>query len=149
MILCCSLWMAAAVQAQDVPVGDSSAKTATDTIQYRIDKELGRQVEKQKEVNKKSPTIEGFRVQVYSGNSRQNATQIRADVLDKFPEYAAYLSYRQPNFRVRVGDFKSRFEAQKLLNDLKPLYPTSFIVPDEVLVNPVLTPKNEEPANAD
>ena len=94
----------------------------------------------------KPATVSGFRVQVYSGNNRAQAIQIRTEVLEKYPEYAAYLIYKQPTFRVRVGDFRSRAAAQDLLRDLKPLYPVSFIVPDEVLENPVLAPKViEEP----
>lgn len=113
-----------------------------DTIRYKMDPSVERQMEKKKELNRsKPPTIDGFRVQIYAGNSRQQAMQIRTEVVGAYTDYAAYLIYKQPTFRVRVGDFKNRFEAQKLLNELKVQYPSSFIVPDEVLVNPVLAPK--------
>lgn len=95
-------------------------------------------------VHQKPATVSGFRVQVYSGNNRAQAIQIRTEVLEKYPDYAAYLIYKQPTFRVRVGDFRSRAAAQELLRELKPLYPVSFIVPDEVLENPVLAPKAPE-----
>jgi len=113
-----------------------------DTIRYKMDSGLEKQIEKKKELNRsKPPAIDGFRVQIYAGNSRQQAMQIRTEVVGAYTDYAAYLIYKQPTFRVRVGDFKNRFEAQKLLNELKAQYPSSFIVPDEVLVNPVLAPK--------
>lgn len=113
-----------------------------DTIRYSMDPSVEQQMEKKKELNRaKPPTIEGFRVQIYAGNSRQQAMQIRAEVAATYTDYAAYLIYKQPSFRVRVGDFKSRFEAQELFRELKVQYPSSFIVPDEVLVNPVLSPK--------
>ena len=95
-------------------------------------------------VHQKPATVSGFRVQVYSGNNRAQAIQIRTEVLEKYPDYAAYLIYKQPTFRVRVGDFRSRAAAQELFRELKPLYPVSFIVPDEVLENPVLAPKEPE-----
>lgn len=113
-----------------------------DTIRYSMDPSVEQQMEKKKELNRaKPPTIEGFRVQIYAGNSRQQAMQIRAEVAATYTDYAAYLIYKQPSFRVRVGNFKSRFEAQELFRELKVQYPSSFIVPDEVLVNPVLSPK--------
>ncbi len=116
-----------------------------DTIRYKMDPSVEKQLEKKKELNRsKPPTIDGFRVQIYAGNSRQQAMQIRTEVLGAYTDYAAYLIYKQPTFRVRVGDFKTRFEAQKFLNELKAQYPSSFIVPDEVLVNPVLAPKSPE-----
>lgn len=113
-----------------------------DTIRFKMDAAVESQLEKKKELNRsKPPTIDGFRVQIYAGNSRQQAMQIRTEVVGAYTDYAAYLIYKQPTFRVRVGDFRNRFEAQKLLNELKAQYPSSFIVPDEVLVNPVLAPK--------
>jgi cell division septation protein DedD len=122
-----------------------SVTLAKDTIRYKMDPAVEKQLEKKKELNRsKPPTIDGFRVQIYAGNSRQQAMQMRTEVLGAYPDYAAYLIYKQPTFRVRVGDFKTRFEAQKLLNELKAQYPSSFIVPDEVLVNPVLAPKPTE-----
>lgn len=117
------------------------AKMQTDTLKSRRDS--GR-------VSAKPATVSGFRVQVYSGNNRAQAIQIRTEVLEKFPDYAAYLIYKQPTFRVRVGDFRSRSAAQELLRELKALYPVSFIVPDEVLENPVLAPREpEEPLAED
>jgi cell division septation protein DedD len=98
-------------------------------------------VRSEQRVHPKPATVSGFRVQVYSGNNRAQAIQIRTEVLEKYPDFAAYLIYKQPTFRVRVGDFRSRAAAQELLRELKPLYPVSFIVPDEVLENPVLAPK--------
>ncbi|MDP2188590.1 MAG: SPOR domain-containing protein [Sphingobacteriaceae bacterium] len=126
-------------------VVNDSVTLPKDTIRYKMDPTVEKQLEKKKELNRsKPPTIDGFRVQIYAGNSRQQAMQIRTEVLGSYSDYAAYLIYKQPTFRVRVGDFKTRFEAQKLLNDLKAQYPSSFIVPDEVLVNPVLAPKSPE-----
>jgi cell division septation protein DedD len=126
-------------------VVNDSVTLPKDTIRYKMNPAVEKQLEKKKELNRsKPPTIEGFRVQIYAGNSRQQAMQIRTEVVGAYTDYAAYLIYKQPTFRVRVGDFKTRFEAQKLLNELKAQYPSSFIVPDEVLVNPVLAPKQPE-----
>lgn len=130
------------VQAQERP-GDS-IRVATDTIRYIIGDAVLERIEKQKELNKKQPTLQGFRVQVYSGSSRRLAMQIRNDISLSQPAFAVYLIYKQPSFRVRVGDFNTRLEAQKLLNEVKAQYPSSFIVPDEVFLNPILPKPDEE-----
>lgn len=129
-------------QAQERPT--DSTQIPTDTIRYIIGDNVLEKIEKQKEQNKKQPTLQGFRVQVYSGSSRMNAMNVRNEISQSHPEFAVYLIYKQPSFRVRVGDFKTRLEAQKLLNEVKAQYPSSFIVPDEVFLNPIL-PKLEEP----
>ena len=74
----------------------------------------------------------GFRVQVYFGPNRTKANEIKTDFLQLFPNTGAYLVYQQPNFKIRVGDFKTRLEAMKLLKEIQTLYSAAFIVKDEV-----------------
>lgn len=122
--------------AQNKPVADSS--------RIEMDGATLKAIEKHKEYNKKNPLIPGYRIQTYAGSSRQRAMTIRNEIAEKYPDYVTYVIYRQPTFRVRVGDFRTRFEAQKLLNEIKPAYSSSFIVPDDINPNPVLAPKPDE-----
>jgi len=73
----------------------------------------------------------GYRVQVFLGD-RKTAEETRRAFLLKYPDTPAYLSWLAPNFRLRVGDLRTRLEAERLLRDLKPMYPGSYIVPDEI-----------------
>ena len=73
----------------------------------------------------------GYRVQIYLGD-RRTAEETKRSFLQKYPDMPAYLSWLAPNFRLRVGDMRTRLEAEKLLNELKPLYPGSYIVKDEI-----------------
>jgi hypothetical protein len=74
---------------------------------------------------------DGFRVQIFLGD-RRTAEETKRTFLQKNPEVPAYLSWLAPNFRLRVGDFRTRLEAERLLRDLKTSYPGSYIVPDEI-----------------
>ena len=74
----------------------------------------------------------GYRVQIFYGSQRTKATEIRTEVLKKFPDIPAYIIYQQPNFKVRMGDFKTRLEAMKLLDAIRHEYAQAFIVKDEV-----------------
>lgn len=74
---------------------------------------------------------EGYRVQIFLGD-RKTAEDTKRSFLQKNPDVPAYLSWLAPNFRLRVGDLRTRLEAERLLRDLKPLYPGSYIVPDEI-----------------
>lgn len=94
-------------------------------------------VAKQKDLNIASPTMHGYRIQIYFGGVRQKASEIKLDFNGKYPDVSAYITYQQPNFKVRVGDYRSRFEAQKFLKEIDGMYPTSFIVPDEVKLPPL------------
>lgn len=74
---------------------------------------------------------QGFRVQIFLGD-RATAESTKRSFLQKHPDIPAYLSWLAPNFRLRVGDLRTRLEAEHLLRDMKVLYPGSYIVPDEI-----------------
>ncbi len=96
------------------------------------DPKLDELVEKQKQENLENQSIPGYRIQIYFGGNRQKATEVKIDFGNRYPDIPAYLSYQQPNYKIRVGDYRSRFEAQKLLSELEGKYPTTFVVPDDV-----------------
>lgn len=89
-------------------------------------------VERHKLVSAARMTMSGYRIQVYFGNDRNKAQELRSEFLQFFPEIPAYLIYQQPNFKVRVGDFRTRLEAAGALKKINLHYSNAFIVPDEV-----------------
>jgi hypothetical protein len=82
----------------------------------------------------------GYRVQIYTGTDRAKANELKVDFIRRFPGIRTYLTYVQPQFRVKVGDFKTRAEAQKLYEETNAVYGASMIVPDIVVIN---TAKND------
>jgi hypothetical protein len=93
-------------------------------------------LEKHVTINKKhSGKLIGFCVQICfesGNNSRERAENIRKAFLSKYPKTSAYVSFKEPNFRVKVGDFRTRAEArgfrQKILAD----FPQAFVLKDEI-----------------
>lgn len=79
----------------------------------------------------------GFRVQIYGGNDRVKAMSIKNDFMRRFPAVKTYLTYVQPQFRVKVGDFKTRAEAQSLYEETSAIYTPCMIVPDIVKIKSV------------
>ncbi len=74
----------------------------------------------------------GYRVQFFSGSSRQDAYNAQARLQRDYPELRTYILYSEPNFKVRAGDFRSRLEAQKLMQDLRPSFSSLFIIPEKI-----------------
>ena len=94
-------------------------------------------ITKQKQQNVLNQTIHGYRIQIFFGGNRQKASEVKIDFNSRYPEISAYISYQQPNFKVRIGDFSNRFEAQKFLKEINRFFPTCFIVSDEVKLPPL------------
>jgi hypothetical protein len=92
-------------------------------------------VEKYNNQNQTKPIINGYRVQIYfdSGNqSKKKANDVKTQFLAKNPDIPCYLVYQSPNFKVRVGDFRTRYEAYKFYREIKNDFPSAFIVKDEI-----------------
>lgn len=94
-------------------------------------------VSRQKKENLQHQSMPGYRIQIYFGVNRPKAAELKLDFNTRYPDMPAYLTYQQPNYKVRVGDFRSRYEARKFLKSIEGLYPTTFVVPDEVKLPPV------------
>lgn len=77
----------------------------------------------------------GYRVQIYSGSDRAKANSVKLDFMRRFPEVKAYMTYIQPHFRVRVGNFSSRGDASELYKKTLAIYGACMIVPDIVTIN--------------
>jgi len=86
-------------------------------------------------INQHFQTINGFRVQLFSdsGNNSKNKAQAVYDAFVlKYPETGAYLSFKSPNYKVRIGDFRTRLDAQRFLIELTVDYPNAFIVEEPI-----------------
>ena len=77
----------------------------------------------------------GYRVQIYNGNDRAKAVQLKMDFLRRYPNVRTYMTYIQPQYRLKVGDFKSRGEAQRMYQELGRIYSPVMIVPDIIMIN--------------
>lgn len=114
--------------------GQKTVKTYNEdsTMAVIRDSRFDQLVAKQKEQNLSNQSMPGYRIQIYFGGNRQKASEAKLNFNSKFADIPAYITYQQPNFKVRVGDFRNRYDAQKMMKDLEGMYPTLFIVPDEV-----------------
>lgn len=84
------------------------------------------------EANRSNRKIQGYRIQIYFGGNRREASKVKARFLNKYPEKSAYTIYQQPNFKIRVGNFRNKLEAQKLYHELSKRFNTVFIVPTRI-----------------
>jgi hypothetical protein len=89
-------------------------------------------------------TAKGYRLLVINTNKRDDAIAAKTKVYSNFPELKAYLVYQSPYFRLKVGNFKTREEAQQYQKTLGYYFPKGvFIIPDTIEVTPEKDSENE------
>lgn len=88
--------------------------------------------------------LRGFRVQIFSG-SLQAAREVRAQARKTNGEWPVYLSSMPPNYRVTIGDFRTRWEAQKAQDAWTNAFPMAIVIPMDINLPVLRTGGNDEP----
>ncbi len=79
--------------------------------------------------------IDGFRIQIFEESGNRSSTQAREVMSEfslKYREIPVYLTWQAPNFKVRVGDFGTRMEAEGFLKKIKRDYPIAWVIRDKI-----------------
>jgi hypothetical protein len=113
--------------------------SAADTIVVIKDPRLDILSQKQALINKRTSAltsngkVKGFRIQITSTNSRDQAFNVKTLVLSKFPDQKVYTTYQAPLFKVRVGDFIKREDAERYRKLMLSIFPTGLYVVEDVV----------------
>ena len=79
------------------------------------------------------------------GNEALNhAKAVKSRFERAFPDIPIYLTYVEPHFLLRAGDFRNRVEAEKCLRQIKPKFKEAFVTADKIYRPKVSLYKNEE-----
>ena len=83
---------------------------------------------------KEIPTY-GYCVQIASAsgnNARDRVNDVKAQFLMSYPDMPAYLLWDSPNYKIRVGDFRTQLEAENFQVKIEKEFPYAFTVWDEI-----------------
>ena len=70
----------------------------------------------------------GYRIQLYNGFEVE-AKKIRAEFRIQYPEVKTYLVYRQPEWKIQVGSYKTKLEADRALLVIKKKFSSAIVIP--------------------
>ena len=117
------------------------AQMVVDTVGSNVyvvkDSRLDLLVKKKAEINKKSadskkPT-KGYRIQVLNTTDRNQALATKSKLLTLYPDQKTYLMYTAPYFKIRIGNFVEKSEADDLKKELARMFPTGvFVIPSDI-----------------
>lgn len=77
------------------------------------------------EMTKKIKLGERFIIQLYNGDNN-SASEVLKEVREKY-DWPSDIIYETPNYKVWVGNFRNRLEADRALLEVKKDYPSAFI----------------------
>ncbi|WP_026767901.1 SPOR domain-containing protein [Asinibacterium sp. OR53] len=120
---------------------------SADSVILSKDHRLDILTTKQVQINKRTAMMtssglyKGYRIQVVSTNKRDLAFKTKAELLARFPDQKSYTMFQSPYFKVRIGNFIRKEEAERLRKQLMKFYPQGVYVVEDAIE---YTPKDEE-----
>ena len=75
-----------------------------------------------------SPQLIGYRVQLFFDSDKQLVDDARSKFIALFPKVDTYIVFTAPNFVLKVGDFRTLLEAERIRETLLREFPTSFVI---------------------
>lgn len=109
---------------------------ADGNVEIVQDERITQLADKYQKMSLNNPEIDGYRVQIFfdsGSNSKNAAANIKSGFEIVFPEVKSYLSYKEPYYRIRVGDFQTLIEAVGFQKKIAIEYPNAFPVKDKIV----------------
>ncbi|OIQ29409.1 MAG: hypothetical protein BM564_06855 [Bacteroidetes bacterium MedPE-SWsnd-G2] len=94
------------------------------------------------EFKKDLRTVNLLTIQVYSGN-RTDAQEIRDELNKSEMDFPVSLKFETPNYKVWIGNFTTRLEADRALVIVKEDFPNAFILKPKIKAIPKPVKENE------
>jgi hypothetical protein len=131
LLLIVTLFIAQGALAQT----DSTALTTVAVVKDpRVDKLILKQIEINAETSKETrKNMPGFRIQVINTTDRNKVFAAKAKVYQEFPDLKPYLLYQAPNYKLKVGNFKTQEEAEEMQRQLERLFPSGTYVIRDII----------------
>ena len=120
-----------------VSVG-ASAQTDSGLVTVHKDPRLALLVKKQTQINEETTrgsrrSAQGFRIQIMNTTDRTAALDAKTKAYQLYPELKAYLLYQSPYYRIKVGNFKTRDEANDYVRDLARSFDNNVYIVRDVI----------------
>ncbi|HRF75946.1 MAG TPA: SPOR domain-containing protein [Chitinophagales bacterium] len=84
--------------------------------------------------NKEHGELPGYRIQVMATSSLVTAKEAKAGFLKQYDDYRATIVFEAPNYKLRIGNYTNRFDANRDLQLLLEAYPNALIVKDLISI---------------
>lgn len=94
------------------------------TVTINQDKEIEELLKIKKSIETSSNR---YKIQIYSGLSRSAAESARTELTENYSDWPTSIEFETPNFKIWVGDFRNRLEADRALIRIKRTFINAFI----------------------
>ncbi|UGS23338.1 SPOR domain-containing protein [Flavobacterium channae] len=92
-----------------------------------VDPKIDQLLKEKRKLNTGLFLNEGYKIQIFYGNSEESKKKL-IEFKKEFKDLDGTIIFNSPNYKVWIGNFKTRIEVEKAMVDIKKKYPTALII---------------------
>ncbi len=108
-------------------IGSTKVFSQPQKTSIEVDPKVEELLHTKRKMNASLTIDDSYKIQIYTGES--GACEKERNIFKKeFKDYDSTIKYSSPNYKVYVGPFESRLEAEAALVKIREKYPTCFVI---------------------
>jgi hypothetical protein len=115
----------------------SATKAAAPVPTNHVNAQMEQRLRDQAYTNQNVKYTSGYRIKAYSGFERDQAMSVRRQVIARYPDETDYITFKQPVYRLYIGDYTTKLEAARGLARVRQFVPKAELEPMQVLLNKI------------
>lgn len=92
-----------------------------------VDPKIDQLLKEKRKLNISLFLNEAYKIQIFYGNSEESKKKLQ-EFKNEFKDLDGTIIFNSPNYKVWVGNFKTRIEVERAMVDIKKKYPTALII---------------------
>jgi hypothetical protein len=123
----------------DIEFIDSTSELKTGNIIIHKDSRIEQLVKEKSKIIPPATTqqITGYRIQLFFDTEKKNVDAARTKFIEMYPEIESNVIYKAPNYFLKVGNFRTYLEAEKIKSTLDKDFPTNYILKEKINIPPL------------
>ena len=92
-----------------------------------VDPKIDQLLKEKRKLNTGLFLNEGYKIQIFYGNSEESKKKLQ-EFKKEFKDLDGTIIFNSPNYKVWIGNFKTRIEVERAMVDIKKKYPTALLI---------------------
>lgn len=105
----------------------SNLYSQTASVSVNQDPQFEQLLNEKRRINSSITVNNRYKIQIFTGDS-ESSKKVLADFRRDFRNYDATIVFSTPSYKVWIGNFKTRIEAERHLSQLMGRYPSAFLI---------------------
>lgn len=108
-----------------------TGQTNEGAVRIESSAHIDQMLAQKKDYNKTIEKFEGFKIQIYYGSEKE-CYKVKEEFTSLFPDIATSIIFSTPQWKLQIGNYRSRLEADYAMVNIKKEYPAAIVLATQI-----------------